>query len=292
MDDKEVAQRPPDPDPCIIMTESPRLLILGAHPDDAEFHAGGFATQFRRRGGAVKLVSVTDGGAGHQSLPSAELRHIRRDEAAASAAVIGAESAVWTFPDGNLIPSLEVREAIIAEMRRYRPDLVLTHRTCDYHPDHRAVGQAVQDASYMVTVPKIVPEVPPLARDPVVAYMPDLFTRPAPLRPDIVVDIAAEFDTIVAMLACHKSQFFDWLPHNRGVADRVPSDGTARLSWLREWYSGVVRPRADRCRGEILANYGAARGATIEFVEMFEISEYARQPDATLRGTQLDFMAL
>lgn len=269
--------------PLLAMSDSPRLLILGAHPDDAEFHAGGFAAQFRRRGGAVKMVSVTDGGAGHQSLPSAELRRIRREEAAASAASIGAESAVWTFPDGSLLASLEVREAIVAEIRRYRPDLVLTHRTCDYHPDHRAVGQAVQDASYMVTVPKIVPDVAPLARDPVVAYMPDLFTRPTPLRPDIVVDIAADLDTIVAMLACHASQFFDWLPYNHGIAEQVPPDAAARTAWLRAWYAGVVRPRAERCRREIVARYGAERGARIEFVEMFEISEYARPLDATLR---------
>jgi LmbE family N-acetylglucosaminyl deacetylase len=266
------------------MNASPRLLILGAHPDDAEFHAGGFAARFRRRGGNVKIVSVTDGGAGHQSLPTNELRRIRRDEAAASAAVIGAESAVWQFPDGRLLPSLEVREAIIAEIRRYRPDLVLTHRTCDYHPDHRAVGQAVQDASYMVTVPKIVPDVPALARDPIVAYLPDMFTRPVPMRADVVIDITAELDTIVAMLACHTSQFFDWLPFNHGIADEVPRDAAARMAWLRGWYAAVVRPRAERCRGEVTAAFGADTAATIEFIEMFEISEYARPLDADARA--------
>ncbi|MEX2188198.1 MAG: PIG-L family deacetylase [Pirellulales bacterium] len=275
------------------MSTPPRLLILGAHPDDAEFHAGGFAARFRRRGGEVKMVSVTDGGAGHQSMPTEELRKIRREEAARSAATIGAESAVWSFADGCLLPSLEVRAAIIAEIRRYRPDLVLTHRTCDYHPDHRAVGQAVQDASYMVTVPKIVPDVPALARDPVVAYLPDMFTRPAPIRADIIIDIAAELDTIVAMLACHRSQFFDWLPHNHGIADQVPVDEAARVAWLRQWYASVVRPRADRYRSEVAAIFGAgsaglaeaamAEAASIEFIEMFEVSEYARPLDEQLR---------
>jgi LmbE family N-acetylglucosaminyl deacetylase len=256
----------------------PRLLILGAHPDDAEFHAGGFAAQFRRRGGIVKMVSVTDGAAGHQSIPSEELRRIRRDEAATSAALIGAESAVWTFPDGSLLPSLEVREAIISELRRFAPDLVLTHRTCDYHPDHRAVGQAVQDASYMVTVPKVVPHVPALRRDPVVAYMPDMFTRPAPMRPDVIVDIVAEMETIVAMLASHASQFFDWLPYNLGVTDQVPNDTPGRTTWLHNWYASVVRQRAERYRDQLLE-----RAAATDFIEMFEISEYARPLDAALR---------
>lgn len=264
------------------MTEPARLLILGAHPDDAEFHAGGFAARLRRRGGVVKMVSVTDGGAGHQSMPTDALREVRRAEAAASAAVIGAESSVWAFPDGRLLPSLEVREAIIAEIRTFRPDLVLTHRTCDYHPDHRAVGQAVQDASYMVTVPKVVPDMPPLARDPVVAYLPDLFTRPAALRADVVLDIAAELDTVVAMLACHRSQVFDWLPYNHGMTESVPADAAARLAWLKAWYSDIIRPRADRCREQLAAIHGRQAAAAIEFVEMFEISEYARPLDDVL----------
>ncbi|HUG90842.1 MAG TPA: PIG-L family deacetylase, partial [Planctomycetaceae bacterium] len=156
---------------------SPRLLVLGAHPDDAEFHAGGLVSIYRRLGRAVKIVSVTDGSSGHHERRPEELRVIRAAEAAASGAVIGAESAVWDFRDGSLQPTLQVRERIIAEIRAYRPDLVLTHRPNDYHPDHRAVGQAVQDASYMVTVPPVVPHVPALRRDPVVAYMSDLFTR-------------------------------------------------------------------------------------------------------------------
>jgi LmbE family N-acetylglucosaminyl deacetylase len=260
------------------MQHPPRLLILGAHPDDAEFHAGGFAAQFRRRGGIVKMVSVTDGAAGHQSIPSEELRRVRREEAAASAAVIGAESAVWTFPDGSLLPSLEVRETIIAELRRFAPDLVLTHRTCDYHPDHRAVGQAVQDASYMVTVPKVVPHVPALRRDPVVAYLPDMFTRPAPMRADVIVDVAADMATIVAMLASHASQFFDWLPYNLSVLDQLPSDAAGRTAWLHAWYASIVRQRAERYRDQLLD-----RGETTEFIETFEISEYARPLDAGLR---------
>jgi LmbE family N-acetylglucosaminyl deacetylase len=224
------------------------------------------------------MVSVTDGGAGHQSIASTELRRIRREEAAASAGVIGAESAVWTFPDGSLLPSLEVREAIIAELRRFEPELVLTHRTCDYHPDHRAVGQAVQDASYMVTVPKIVPHVPALRRDPVVAYMPDMFTRPAPMRADAIVDVAADMETIIAMLACHASQFFDWLPYNLGILDELPNDAAGRLDWLGGWYASVVRQRAERYRDLLVE-----RGAATDFIEMFEISEYARPLDAALR---------
>ena len=136
--------------------EQLRLLILGAHPDDADVHAGGLASIYRQLGHVVKMISVTDGGAGHHQRSSAELAEIRRAEAAAAGKVIGAAYETWGNPDGELQPTLEVRHQIIREIRTFQPDLLLTHRTNDYHPDHRAVGQVVQDASYMVTVPLVV----------------------------------------------------------------------------------------------------------------------------------------
>lgn len=252
----------------------PRLLILGAHPDDAEYHAGGLAARYRRRGDEVRMVSVTDGRSGHHRRRGAELVDLRREEARRAGAVIGATYETWDFPDGALQPTLELRSAIIRELRTFRPDLVLTHRPWDYHPDHRAVGQAVQDASYLVTVPAIVPDVAHLDRDPVVAYMVDLFTRPCPFRPDVLLDISDEFPEIVAMLACHASQVFEWLPYNQGIAEQVPSGEQERRAWLAEWFREAVRPRADRFRSELVERLGE-RGRDVELIEAYEISEYA-----------------
>ena len=259
------------------MSDPPRILVIGAHPDDAEFHAGGLIARHRQLGSRVKLLSVTDGSAGHHERSREELRSIRRGEAAEAAAVIGAEAAVWDFPDGSLLPTLEVREQIIAEIRTYRPDLVLTHRPNDYHPDHRAVAQAVQDASYMVTVPPVVPGVPALRRDPVVAYMIDLFTRPCPLRPDLLLDVTSEIDRVVAMLACHRSQVFEWLPYHAGVLDQLPpaDNEPARRDCLRDWFAGIARYRAERFRDALIAAFGETHGREIEFCEAYEISEYA-----------------
>ncbi len=266
------------------MTSSlPRLLVLGAHPDDAELHAGGLVCLYRQLGRVVKLVSVTDGGAGHHEKSAVELMAVRRAEATAAGRVIGATYETWDFPDGRLLPTLEVRERIIREIRQCQPDLVLTHRTCDYHPDHRAVAQAVRDASYLVTVPLVVPDVPALRTDPVVAYLPDLLTRPAPLRADHIVDVTPQLDTIVQMLACHQSQVFEWLVYQGGSLDTVPTDPRDRLVWLKAWYTQRIRPRADRYRDEVIAALGEPRGRDIDLIEMFEISEYARQPDERLR---------
>lgn len=267
------------------MTSLPKLLILGAHPDDAEFHAGGLAALYAGRGSAVKLVSVTDGAAGHHEVWGPPLARRRKDEAAAAARVIGAESEVWPFPDGRLSPSLEVRERIIAELRTFQPDLVLTHRTCDYHPDHRAVGHAVRDASYLVTVPAVVPNVSILRKAPVIAYLPDRFTRPAPIAADVVVDVTETVETIVDMLAAHESQVFEWLPFNQGTLDLVPADPAGRRAWLRGWAGAWPRTLADRYREALVAAYGTARGPAIEFAEVFEVSEYAAPlgPEARAR---------
>jgi len=260
-----------------------RLLILGAHPDDAEYHAGGLAAIYRAAGHVVKMVSVTNGQSGHFKVSGPQLVAIRRAEARAAGEVIGAPYEVWDNPDGRLLPTIEVREQIIRELRTFRPDLVLTHRQNDYHPDHRAVGQAVQDASYLVTVPPICADTPILARDPVVGYLPDQFTRPAPLRGDVVIDVTAHMDTIVRMMAAHRSQFFEWLPYNTGQLANVPVGEQEKLAWLRAWYESKIAPFAQRYRTELVAQYGAVLGEEIKFCEVFEISEYAAPLDDAAR---------
>ena len=261
---------------------SPRLLILGAHPDDAEYHAGGLAATYRRLDFEVKMVSVANGAAGHHERPPEELVPMRRSEAAAAGNCIGAVYVTWDFPDGALQSTLEVRHRIIREIRTFQPDLVLTHRTCDYHPDHRAVGECVQDASYLVTVPHVVPEVPALRKDPVVAYMPDTFTRPVRMRPDVILDVTEHFESIVEMLACHESQVFEWLAYEEGLLETVPADPADRIVWLREWYARHIKPRCDHFRDEIIRTFGESRGQAMQQIEAFEISEYAHRPDAAL----------
>ena len=145
---------------------------------------------------------------------------------------IGATYDVLDNNDGELLPTLENRGQVIRLIRTFRPDLVLTHRPNDYHPDHRYTSQLVQDAAYLVTVPAIEPGMPHLPRDPVIAYLPDDFQKPYPFQPAVVVDIGSVFDRMVAMLHCHTSQFYEWLPYNAGHLDDVPAEPSQRLTWL------------------------------------------------------------
>jgi N-acetylglucosamine malate deacetylase 1 len=197
----------------------------------------------------------------------------RREEARRAGEFIGADYRTWDFPDGSLQPDLAVRAAVINEMRSFQPDLVLTHRPNDYHPDHRSVGQAVQDASYMVTVPYVCPEQPAMRRDPVVAYMCDLFTRPNPLRADVLLDVRDEFESVVQMAACHQSQFFEWLPYHAGKLSEVPELPQDRLLMLRTWMLGLMEQRCMHFK-EALSNVSST-AVNPTAIEVFEVSEYA-----------------
>ncbi len=253
-----------------------RLLIIGAHPDDAEGRCGGLMTIYRQAGHVVKWISVTNGDAGHHLISGSELAEIRVKESANATAVIGAEYEIWDAHDGQLEPTLDMRWQVIRAIRTFKPDLVLTHRSCDYHPDHRAVAQLVQDASFSVTLPAIVPDTPALSKDPVVAYMADTFTRPTPLRADICMDVDAYQDTINEMFACHVSQAFEWLPFNRGIADAVPTGDKERKRWLLEFFMpSLYGAVANAFRKELITNYGEKIGTSVSFAEVYEISEYA-----------------
>jgi LmbE family N-acetylglucosaminyl deacetylase len=265
------------------MPDPLRLLIIGAHPDDADYAAGGLAALYRGAGHVVHMLSLTNGQAGHHLHPGPDLARRRKLEAAAAGKVIGAEYEVLDNPDGDLLPTLENRRHVIRIIRSFRPDLVLTHRPNDYHPDHRYTSQLVQDAAYLVTVPAVAPEVPHLSRDPVIAYLPDDFQKPYPFQPAVAIDVGPVFDQIVSMLHCHASQFYEWLPYNQGNQAEVPANEKDRKSWLAEQTRLRLQRRADRYRELLIAIHGERRGQQIELAEAFEPCEYGAPLDDLAR---------
>ena len=267
-----------------------RILVLGAHPDDADYKAGGTAAHWRRLGHDVQFVSLTNGGAGHQTLRGEALVARRRAEAQAAAAVIGATYDVLDHPDGELLPTLEARRQLIRLIRDFKPDLILTHRPNDYHPDHRYTSVLVQDAAYMMTVPAICPDTPHLQRDPVILYLSDDFKKPVPFSADVVVDIGDEFDALVGMLHCHVSQFYEWLPYNGGHADQVPADEAGRRQWLKQRMQQRIRPLADRYRDRVVQTYGVEQGYRVEYIEAFEVSEYGAPLNDEARARLFPFL--
>ena len=251
------------------------IIVFGAHPDDCEIKAGGTAIKFVESGHRVKFVSVTNGDAGHQSMGGGALAKIRRAEAAKAAKILGIESEVLDNHDAELLPTLEVREQLIRQIRKWNADIVITHRPNDYHPDHRYTGVLVQDTAYMVIVPNVCSDTPPLKKNPVYMYLQDGFKHPEPFRPDVIVPIDNVFEQKVCALNVIQSQFYEWLPWTSGSLDKVPGTDSERRVWLGKNMRSRFRNRFTK---ETQAMYGNARAKSIEMAEAFQVCEYGRQP--------------
>jgi LmbE family N-acetylglucosaminyl deacetylase len=254
-----------------------RVLMIGAHPDDTDGVSGGTAALYTRQGHTVKMVSVTNGAEGHYQGTGSALVERRRKEAAAAGAALGLEYITLDNPDSNLEFTLDLRNQMIKLIREFGPDVIMTHRPNDYHPDHRVTSQAVQDSIIAtVYVPSIVPEVPPLTKTPAMFYMWDQFTKPYVFSPDVVISIDDTAEQKIDALDCHVSQMYEAGPHFWGV--EAPPDPTERRAWLRERFELRLRHLADLYRDQLIEFYGEEKGRQIKYAEAFEACEYGRLP--------------
>jgi LmbE family N-acetylglucosaminyl deacetylase len=258
------------------------IIVFGAHPDDAEFKAGGTAILWARLGHHVKLGSVTNGDIGHWSLGRTELAARRKAEVLAAAKILGVTTEVLDIHDGELEPSLDNRRTVTRLIRDWNADIVIAHRPWDYHPDHRYVGVLVQDAAYMVTVPFFCPDTPALKRNPVFLYSSDRFEKPYPFRADIAVAVDSVFDTKLNAVHELESQVYEGGANGseQFVASVPPaSDPAARKAWLRQRWTGRQSSEASRYRDALVKWYGKQDADGVQFAEAFEICEYGRQPN-------------
>ncbi len=172
---------------------------------------------------------------------------------------------------------------VVRLIRQWNADIVLLPRPNDYHPDHRYTGIVVQDAAYLVIVPNVAPDTPPLKKNPAFFYCQDHFKNPQPFRPDIAVDISDVWDKKVDALDAHVSQMYEWMPWTEGRLDQVPQDPAARKQWLAN--SQGRRTLTPAVKDALVKWYGAERAERVTHAEAFELCEYGRQPnEAELRS--------
>ena len=259
-----------------------RVIAFGAHPDDADIRCGGVAAKFAARGHLVKFVAVTNGDAGHCEQGGGQLAKRRRLEAQESARRLGiAEYQVLENHDGELEPTLEVRKQIIRAIRLWNADVVLSPRPYDYHPDHRYTSILVQDAAFMVLIPMVVTDAPPLKRNPVFLYYEDGFQKPQPFHPDIAIATDEVWSKKIDAHEAMPSQFYEAQPKCWGGGIEVPSDPAARRRWLEQRRPDT--PSAD-VRKVLEHWYGGDKTSHIAHAEALEISEYGTKPtEADLR---------
>ncbi len=279
------------------------ILMIGAHQDDNEFRCGGLAHKYVKLGHNVTFLSMCNGSGGHHILTPEETVATRAKESAAVAELLGITYDVWDNDDCSLVADLETRRRLIRYIRQKNPDLIISHRSNDYHADHRAVGQLVQDASYMLIVPHECPDVPAMRKMPVIMYNEDRFTNPD-FSGDIVLDMDDENDTKLEIAKINVSQVFEWLPYTEG--EEVPEGEAERWEFLKgmnitedttdeevmaakRGYAVRNAKTAARFRKELIERYGEERGSKIRYAEAFMLCEYGKQLTDELKAKFFPF---
>lgn len=252
-----------------------QIIMIGAHPDDCDIKSGGTAALFVAMGHHVKFVSVTNGDAGHQSEGGGMLAKRRIAETKEVAKRLGVSYDVLDNHDGELLPTLEIRLQIIRKIREWKADVVIAPRSNDYHPDHRYTGVLVQDAAFMVGVPNIAPDTPPLRKNPVFLYFQDNFKKPNPFQADIAVDITSVIAKKLDGLDAHQSQFFEWLPWIGNYESEIPKDKAKQREYLLSKRVTKVNPEVKKALEKW---YGKEKAEQINYAEAFEICEYGSIP--------------
>ena len=280
-----------------------KILAIGAHQDDNEFRVGGMAKKWVKAGYEVRFLSMCNGCGGHHIMTPEETVARRARESAAVAEYLGIRYDIWDIDDCTLMADLPTRMRLIRYIREFSPDLIIAHRTNDYHADHRASAQLVADASYILTVPHTCPDVPAMRRMPVIVYNEDRFKNPE-FNATYVVDMDGEIDTKLHIAHLNESQVYEWLPYTHEQV--VPEGESERFEWLKgmqitahttdgeimtasSGYAVRFAKTAARFRRKLIEKYGEERGSMIRYAEAFELSEYGRQPDEALAAALFGF---
>ena len=136
------------------MTETSDIMVISAHPDDAEFGSAGAVAKWIREGRRVVYVVCTSGdkGSNDPNMTPEQLAKIRENEQEDAAAVLGVSDVVFLrYPDQELEDTPHFRKAIVRQIRIFKPEMILTsdpYRRYIWHRDHRIVGQVTLDAVF------------------------------------------------------------------------------------------------------------------------------------------------
>jgi LmbE family N-acetylglucosaminyl deacetylase len=256
-----------------------RIIIFGAHPDDAEYRGAGVAMKWAKLGHHVKLVSATNGDIGHWQTAGGPLAARRLKEVQEVGRRLGVTTEVLDIHDGEIMPTLENRRTFTKLIRQWNADLVIANRPNDYHPDHRYTSILVQDSAYMVTVPFFGPDVAPLKKNPVFMYASDRFQRPNPFRADIAIDIDDVIEPTLDALLVMESQIHEGGANGYpGIFPDDPAGRQKRRDEVRQSLARRYAAAANHYRAALVKHYGQDRGAKVHYAQAFETCEYGQQP--------------
>ncbi len=198
------------------------ILAVGAHPDDVETMCAGTLAKYASLGHKVFIATATNGDIGSATLPMEEIGRIRKQEAANSAAIIGAEYICLDYHDEMFFEEPRKTRLDFINLVRYcKADVIFTHYPEDYNPDHELTGKIINDIAVMIPIAKLETKSAPYDVIPSIWY----FEPSCSMRfvPTDYVDITDFYETKMKMLNCMESQRA-WMADNyasmRGDEDR------------------------------------------------------------------------
>jgi bacillithiol biosynthesis deacetylase BshB1 len=181
------------------------ILVLAVHPDDAELGCSGTLLRHIALGKKVGIVDFTRGELGTRG--TAETRD---EEAAVSAKIMGLHAREnLRFRDGFFQNDEQHQLEVVKMIRKYQPEIVLTNALHDRHPDHGRAGDLANDACFLAGLSKITTSINGVEQASwrprlVLQYIQDRY-----IKPDIIIDVTAHFETKIDAIKAFKTQFFN-----------------------------------------------------------------------------------
>jgi N-acetylglucosamine malate deacetylase 1 len=213
------------------------VLVIAAHPDDAEICVGGTILRLVDAGLRVGIVDATRGEMGTRGTAADRDAETR----AANDLMRIAIRVNLGLPDGRVAPSIEDRERLARLIREHAPDVVLTQHLDDLHPDHAATGRLAREAWYVSGLRRLAElDGGPPARRParLLHYMGHV-----PFDPTLVVDIGPVWERKLALIRCYASQLAPAGDGDRGQHFLFGSDILARMETRARFFGERIGAR-------------------------------------------------
>jgi LmbE family N-acetylglucosaminyl deacetylase len=201
----------------------PRLLVVMAHPDDAEILIGGTLFHLNSFGWELGVLTMTEGDCGSATHTKEEISRIRIAEARAAADYLGAWYGCAGLMDIEIFANAENLRRVVELMRQFGPDVVITHSPVDYMVDHEETSRLARSAAFALAIPLYETRegaaAAPTARTPALYYadpIDGIDPMGARVRPSFYVDITESLGSKLEKLAFHQSQR-EWLRAHHGM---------------------------------------------------------------------------
>ena len=213
------------------------MLVIAAHPDDAEICVGGTILQMVDAGKAVGIIDVTRGEMG--------TRGTSGDRAAETKAANASMKLAWRdnlgLPDGRVQVTIDARERLARLMRECAPEIVLAQHVEDLHPDHAAAGRLAREAWYLSGLSRLaeLDGGPPASRAKRLLH----YMGHVPFEPTLVVDIGAVWERKVELVRCYASQLQPASKSDRGEHFLFGADILGRMETRARFFGERIGKR-------------------------------------------------